>query len=511
MDTAVETARTRTKTLAELVAGRHDLRIHGEPCTTVNEISFDSRRVQPGNLFVALRGSYFDGHDYVGDAIQRQAAAVMVEGAPPEQIPAIVAADTREALAAISAAFFEWPSRELGVVGITGTDGKTTTSYLVEAILREAGHRTGLVGTVSVRIADRIIDHEARQTTPESTDIQRYLRLMADQGCTWAVLEATSHGLDLHRLDHVRFSIGAVTNITREHLEHHKTIAAYRRAKGILFDRVAEARGTAVINLDDEGARAMLTHAAGAKILTYGIETTANVMAKDVRSGVDGSQFHLVTQAGEADVRLPLVGPFNVANALCATAVGLAAGVPLEQIVDTLEHAPIVPGRMMRVDSGQPFTVIVDYAHTPDSMTKVLRLLRELNPGGRLIAVSGSAGERDLTKRPLQGEASARLADISIFTTEDPRFEDPDKIIEEIAAGAARIGAVRGTDYHCVTDRREALRLALSLARPGDCVALLGKGHERSIIWGLEKRPWDEAGVARELLHEMGYRGGRSE
>ncbi|MEA2597968.1 MAG: UDP-N-acetylmuramoyl-L-alanyl-D-glutamate--2,6-diaminopimelate ligase [Thermomicrobiales bacterium] len=493
-------------TLTELVSNHPELRLSGDLTTRVTGMQYDSRLIAPGDLFVAIPGGHFDGHAFISDAVARGAVAVMAERDAPEGLPAILAADTRQTLPPVAATFFGRPSLELGVIGITGTDGKTTTSYLVDAILRDGELETGMVGTVSVRIAGSIVDHETRQTTPESLDVQRYLRQMVDADVQWAILEATSHGLDLHRLDEVRFAIGAVTNVTHEHLEHHKTIESYRRAKGILFERLSASGGTAVVNLDDEGAREMLKYACGSNVLTYSVlDPVADIRAADIVLGVSGSRFELVTPQGSAWIDLPLVGGFNVANALCAAGVAIAAAVPLQTIADSLACASPVPGRMARIDLGQPFTVIVDYAHTPESLTKVLQLLRSLNPDGRLLAVSGSAGDRDTTKRPLQGEVSAKLADVSVFTTEDPRFEDPDIIIDEIAAGAARVGARRGYEYHCVTDRREAIRLALSLARPGDCILLAGKGHERSIIWGHEKRPWDEAGVARELLTELGF------
>jgi UDP-N-acetylmuramoyl-L-alanyl-D-glutamate--2,6-diaminopimelate ligase len=496
----------RTATLADLIAGHSSLAIAGDGVRTISGIQFDSRLVDAGDLFVAMRGGHFDGHDFVAQALARGATAVMVESTAPYGVPAIVAPDTRACLPFIAARYFGHPSRELGVIGITGTDGKTTTSYLVDAILRDAGVVTGMVGTVSVRIAGTTVDHETRQTTPESLELQRHLRAMVDAGVEWAILEATSHGLDLHRLDEIRFLIGAVTNVTHEHLEHHKTIESYRRAKGILFERVAEAGGTAVINRDDAGARDMLRFAGDSRTLTYSVEDpSADIRAADLELGVAGSRFRLLTPDGECDVRLPLVGGFNVANALCAVGVARAVGIDFPAIVASLARAAPVPGRMARIDLGQPYSVIVDYAHTPESLTKVLQLLRSLNPAGRLIAVSGSAGDRDTTKRPLQGEVSARLADVSIFTTEDPRFEDPDAIIAEIAAGAAGTGARRDREYYCATDRRDAIRLAFTLARSGDCILLAGKGHERSIIWGHEKRPWDEASVARELLVEMGF------
>jgi UDP-N-acetylmuramoyl-L-alanyl-D-glutamate--2,6-diaminopimelate ligase len=494
--------------LAALIGDSADLAVQGDPLTSITGIQHDSRAVKAGDLFVALRGGYFDGHDFVEEAVRRGATAVMVERPPHSTIPAIVAPNTRAALPRIAATFFGRPSDAIGVIGVTGTDGKTTTSYLVEAILTAAGKTVGLVGTVSVRIGERVLDHETRQTTPESDEIQRYLRTMVTAGTDWAVLEATSHGLDLHRLDETRFQIGAVTNVTHEHLEHHKTIPAYRRAKGILFERVAAEGGAAIVNLDDEGARAMLSYARGAQVTTYSMhDSEAAVAAVDVVAGPTGSSFILRAAGCELPVKLPLLGRFNVANALCAAGAALAAGVDPAIIANALTVAPSVPGRMERVDVGQPFGVVVDYAHTPESLTKVLELLRAHHAGGKIIAVSGSAGERDTAKRPLQGAVSARLADLSIFTTEDPRFEDADKIIGEIATGAERAGATRERDFRCVTDRREAIRLGLTLAQPGDCVLLAGKGHEQSIIWGLEKRPWDEATVARELLLELGYGG----
>jgi UDP-N-acetylmuramoyl-L-alanyl-D-glutamate--2,6-diaminopimelate ligase len=363
-----------------------------------------------------------------------------------------------------------------------------------------------VIGTVSVRIGPNVLDHETRQTTPESDEIQRILREMSDAGVDCAVVEATSHGLDLHRLDEVEFRIGAVTNITREHLEHHGTVENYRRAKGILFERVAASGGKAVINVDDEGARAMRDYAGSTPVLTYSMAgAVADIVASNVALSVTGSRFHLSTPAGSSDCRVPLVGGFNVANALCAAGVALALDVDLDIIVQALSVAPSVPGRMAVIDEGQPFRVIVDYAHTPESLTKVLQLLRSLNPDCRLICVSGSAGERDVGKRPIQGAVSHRLADISIFTTEDPRFEDAASIIADIATGAVETGGVEHTTFECIVDREEAIRHAFDLARPDDIILLAGKGHEQSIIWGLEKRPWDEATVARNLLRDMGY------
>jgi len=478
----------------------------GAADTIVSDVVYDSRLVQPGALFAALVGADLDGHAYAAEAVAGGAAALLVERPVPLPLPQLVVANSRAALAEVAAAFFGHPSAELPTIGITGTDGKTTTSFLVDHLLRAAGRRTGLVGTVAVRIGEEVIAHETRQTTPESADIQRYLRAMLGAGIDWAILEATSHGLAMHRLDKVSFRIGAVTNVTHEHLDYHGSVEAYRRAKAILFERVVDG-GTVVVNLDDDGARSLLPFAGGSTVVGYSAEgNAADLRAEGVVCDAAGCRFRLLTPAGSADVELPLIGDFNVANALCAAGIALAAGLDLPTVVGGLATAPAVPGRMATIQAGQPFPVVVDYAHTPDALEKVLGLLRRLNPGGRLIAVFGSAGERDVEKRPLQGEVAARLADYAVFTSEDPRSEDADAIIAQIAAGAVRAGGRRGETFACITDRRRAIEHAIGYAAAGDCILLAGKGHEGSIIWGREKRPWDEAGVARDVLAALGYR-----
>jgi UDP-N-acetylmuramoyl-L-alanyl-D-glutamate--2,6-diaminopimelate ligase len=491
--------------LSDLATGIPDWRLTRD--ADVSDVVYDSRDVSEGSLFVALRGGYTDGHGFVDEAVGSGAGAIMVEQAMPADLPQIVVPDTRAALATVSARFHRQPSTELRVIGITGTDGKTTTSYILDHLLRAAGRTTGMIGTVSVRIADEAVDHETRQTTPESADIQRLLRQMVESGVSDAVLEATSHGLDLHRLDHVQFAIGTVTNITHEHLEHHGTIANYRRAKAKLFERVSEHGGVAVINLDDEGAREMLPYCGGhARVITYSMsQTDADLLAAGIESGTAGSRLSVVSAGATYPVFVPLAGEFNVANALAALGTAVAAGLELDEACSALATTPQIPGRMGTVACGQPFDVIVDYAHTPESLAKVLRLLRRLNPSGRLIAVTGSAGERDIAKRPMQGRVSAELADISIFTNEDPRFEDAESIIHQIASGALEAGAEMGGSVFEIVERRDAIRAAIGLARPGDTILLAGKGHERSIIWNGVKHPWDEATVAREELARAGW------
>lgn len=497
----------RTHALRSLVTTIPRTRVQGDEMVPVSGISYDSRTVEPGDLFVALTGADADGHDYAADAVSRGAVALLTERPLGLCVPEVVVLDSRAALAQAAAAFWGHPSNDVGVIGVTGTDGKTTTSFLIDAILRSAGLRTGLIGTIAVRIGDDLDTHGTRQTTPESADIQRFLRATVDVGASWATLEATSHGLAMHRLDGVAVRIGAVTNITREHLDFHGTVENYIRAKGLLFSRVAESGGVAVINRDDPGAVAMTSYAAGARTVGYSIDGhPAELRASDVRSDSRGSRFVLETDDwGAATFRLPLIGRFNVANALCAIGVALAAGLDLSTIADGLSTVPPVPGRMALVDAGQLFSVVVDYAHTPDALEKVLTLLRDLHPTGRLIALFGSAGERDVEKRPLQGAVAVRLADFSVFTTEDPRHEDPEEIIDQIARGAINTGALEGERFCRVTDRAAAVRRALAQATKGDCVLLAGKGHEGSIIWGREKRPWDEAAMARSALAELGY------
>jgi UDP-N-acetylmuramoyl-L-alanyl-D-glutamate--2,6-diaminopimelate ligase len=470
----------------------------------ITGITIDSRDVQPGDLFAALRGSDFDGHTYIEKAISNGAAAILAEQLPDGlNHPAILVGDSRRDLAPISSEFYSHPSHELLMIGLTGTDGKTTTTALVQWILREHGIPTGGIGTLGVQIGEGVEISIGHQTTPESHLVQGFLRQMVEAGTEAVVIEATSHGLAMHRLDGTRFTIAGVTNITQEHLEYHKTIDAYRAAKGMLVERVNAVGGTVVLNADDEGAMSLARLAAPARLRTYASsERDAAYFATDVVVDNTGCTFVLAAANEKHTVSLPLLGEFNVANALCAIGVCHAAGVPISAAVDALSRAPGVHGRMQRIDVGQPFSVVVDYAHTPASLAKALNLLRSLMHGGNLIVVSGSAGERDAVKRPLQGKVMAELADIVIITSEDPRNEDPMAILRDIEVGTTGGDA----EVHLVEDRREAIALAFSKADPGDVVLLAGKGHETSIIWGFEHRPWDEAAIARELLASYAVR-----
>jgi UDP-N-acetylmuramoyl-L-alanyl-D-glutamate--2,6-diaminopimelate ligase len=495
----------------ELVRAAGAERIRGEADLAIHDVQYDSRLVGPGSLFVALRGGYADGHDYLEDARSRGAVAALVE--EPEsaiQFSGVaVAKNTRAALSPLAARFFGYPGNSLGIIGVTGTDGKTSTGYLIDAMLRANGFRTGLVGTIAIRIGDRLVAHDTRQTTPESLEIHRLLADMRDDDVEWAVLEATSHALALHRLDDCPFDVGVITNITREHLDFHGSIANYRQAKAKLLRRVERSTGRgrpnfAVVNQDDEGARIVGDSMTGALYWFSAANREANLFADSVKTHAGGVRFDLHSEHDHTTVNLKLIGSYNVFNAMAAAGVGLGIGLDLEAIRTGLESLDHVPGRMQRVDQGQPFNVIVDYAHSPASLREALTLVRSFT-NGRVIVVSGSAGERDRGKRPEQGRICAEFADFSVFSSEDPRFEDPDAIIREIAEGAEAAGGVSGVDFAEIENRASAIRTAIQAAGPGDTVLLAGKGHETCMIYDDQRTPWNEEMEASRALAELGF------
>ncbi len=504
-------------------------RVRGDVGVPIGSIAYDSRAVEPAALFVALRGTVTDGHRFLPEALDRGAVAALTE--TPADDPRlrcnVVVPDTRAALAQLAATFYRHPSRELGLVGVTGTKGKTTTSFMIEALLAEAGRRTGLISTVDLKVDAERWRNPIHQTTPESLDVQRYLREMVDSGVEWATLETSSHALALHRVDGCAYDVAVLTNITHEHLEFHGSYANYYAAKAQLLEHLAVAPAKdpprprwAVINRDDPGAASLLGRAAGVPQLTYGLSAGCDVRAEDLEAvniasiGRDagagvvpvgrGSTFRIRSPWGTFPVRLQLPGRFNVYNALAAATVALALDVPPDAVAAGLARFGGVPGRLQRIEQGQPFLVVVDYAHNPDSLAQVLRLLRQLI-SGRLIAVFGSAGERDVAKRTMMGRVCAELADFAIFTDEDPRREDPAAIVAQIAAGAAAHGWVEGRHYERITDRREAITRACALARPGDGILLAGKGHEDAIAYAEGTIPWNEAEEARAVLARLGW------
>jgi UDP-N-acetylmuramoyl-L-alanyl-D-glutamate--2,6-diaminopimelate ligase len=477
----------------------------------VRAIAYDSRKVKEGSLFVAIPGFHRDGIDFVPDAVKNGAIAVVAERKVRMTLPVAVVPDARAALADLAAEFFDHPTDRLRVAAVTGTDGKTTTVHLVSDVLEAAGLHTGYATTVDFKLADNEWQNDTRQSTQEALEIQEFCAELLVAGGTWGVLEATSHALALRKMRGIDVDLAIFTNLSPEHLDFHGTLQAYLEAKGILFEMLTQGRDkgvpkAAVLNADDPHWRYLADRAAGARLISYGIAALADVQATVTAADANGSRLKITAFGETVDLRLPLVGRFNAHNALAAIGAGLAAGATLAQCRDALARARPVRGRMDRIDAGQPFTVIVDYAHTPESLEKVLALLRPLTPG-KLIAVFGSAGERDRTKRPKLAAAAAKYADHFVITQEDPRLEDPALILAEIEAGAVEAGKQRDRDYRVIDDRTEAINAAIAAADDGDTVLLAGKGHEGSIIVGEEKLPWDEAAVARAALRARGFAG----
>lgn len=477
-------------------------RVVGIPVGEVRALAYDSRQVAPGTLFFAVPGVHVDGHEFVTAAAEAGAIGVVVERELPDvRLPQLVVDRSRRALADAADEWFGRPSEDLAVIGVTGTDGKSTVASLTAEILAACGRKPGEIGTVWTAVGTVRTPNENRTTTPESLELQELLARMVQAGNDSVVMEATSHGLALERTRNCRFDIGVVTNLTSEHLEFHGTIERYRAAKA----RLVEEAPTAILNADDEHYAYFRQRArARGRVLTYAIDHDADLRAAELQADANGTAFRLASPRWQGRVAIPLPGRFNVSNALAALAVGEALELDLEAAASALGDTNGVPGRMERVDAGQPFAVIVDYAHTADSLRKVLEILRPL-ARGRLIVVFGSAGERDPTKRAPMGRVAAELSDLVVVTDEDPRLEDPRAINEQIADGARSVGAVDGESLWVIDDRSEAIGHAIGLAREGDVILLAGKGHEQSIIYGTEKRPWDDATAAREALAEAGW------
>jgi UDP-N-acetylmuramoyl-L-alanyl-D-glutamate--2,6-diaminopimelate ligase len=470
-------------------------------------LAYDSRQVAPGGLFIAVPGTHTDGRRFLADAARRGAVAALgphIDTSDPP-LPYIEVDDVRIALANLACAFYGYPAHQLCTIGVTGTDGKTTTSNLISTLLDVAGKRNGLMTTTDFKLCGQEWENTTRQSTLEALEIQQFLRRMVDADVRFAVIEATSHGLELQRVRGCAFDVGVVTNITHEHLDFHGTIEKYRQAKARLFGMLDPARDKglgiqpiAILNRDDVSYE-MLKPYCGVPVLDYGFDQAAAVRAVDVQLDANSTRFRAILPGAEIDIETRLVGRFNVSNCLAAIATACSLGVKPTDIACGLAGVTGVTGRMERIDEGQPFTVIVDYAHTPDSLEKVLCILRPLT-AGKLIAVFGSAGERDVQKRPIMGQIAAQMTDFFVITDEDPREEEREHILREIANGAESVGKREGRDFLCIADRTQAIATAFARAQRGDTILLAGKGHEQSIIIGREKIPWDDRRVAREQL-----------
>jgi UDP-N-acetylmuramoyl-L-alanyl-D-glutamate--2,6-diaminopimelate ligase len=487
--------------LADLLDTSSMRLLYGSSSCPVHQVVADSRHVVPGALFVAVRGYHLDGHEFLGDALDRGATSLLVEALPQtlqarverEGQTVIQASNSRRALAAMAGAYYRHPSRQLTLIGVTGTNGKTTTAYVIESILQAAGMSVGVIGTVENRFAGERM--EAAQTTPGALEVQSMLRQMRDRGVHAAVMEVTSHALDQDRVTGCEFVVCVFTNLSRDHYDYHGSEAAYYAAKSRLFTELPGRWH--VLNLDDPYGRKLL-EASQSRVFTYGLDHEATLTPRDVVHGLDGIRFTLPSTKGTLDVQSALVGRHNVYNLLAGLAVGLALDINAEAMLHGIKELTEVPGRLERVDVGQDFYVFVDYAHTPDALEQVLRTVRTETPG-RLITVFGCGGDRDPGKRPLMGEAATAISDYTVITSDNPRTEPPEAIVDEIVKGADP-----SRHYIAIVDREQAIAHAISQARPKDTVVIAGKGHETYQIIGQARRHFDDREVAREALRCRG-------
>lgn len=458
----------------------------------IREVRYDSRAVQAGDLFVAIRGFATDGHQYIGKALEQGAVAIVCEEAPVG-VPAVVVENARQALAEIAANRFGHPADSMVMLGVTGTNGKTTTTYLVKHMLEDAGHKVGLIGTNQNLIGDEVIETE--RTTPESYELHALFARMRDAGCTHVIMEVSSHSLVLDRVYGIPFAVGAFTNLTQDHLDFHKTMEEYRKAKAMLF-AISE---KGVINLDDDAAQAMLADAK-CPCLTFSCEKdAADLTAKNIRLHADGVEFVATTKGELARVKLPIPGHFSVENALAALGMVLQSGIPLADAAHSLATATGVKGRVEVVPTDTDYTVLIDYAHTPDGVENVLRAVRGFAKG-RVIALFGCGGDRDRTKRPKMGKIAADLADFCVVTSDNPRTEDPKAIIDDILEG------MQGTKtpMEVIVDRPEAIHWALAHAKKDDVIVLMGKGHETYQEINHVKHHMDEREIVASFFDNKG-------
>ncbi|MGH2809075.1 MAG: UDP-N-acetylmuramoyl-L-alanyl-D-glutamate--2,6-diaminopimelate ligase [Actinomycetota bacterium] len=495
------------RTVSALATATGDLtkEIRGDAAIEVTGVAYDSRAVRPGDLFFCVPGATTDGHEFAAAAANAGAVALCVERPTGAGIIEIEVSDARRAMARISAAFYGNPSADMLVLGVTGTNGKTTTVYLLDSILAAAGHTTGLIGTIETRVAGEV--RPGVRTTPESRDLQALFAEMRDRSVGAVAMEVTSHALAMHRVEGVRYAAAAFTNLSQDHLDFHADMDDYFAAKRGLF--VAGRTERAAINSDDPWGRRLLEQIEDVPAVAYGVAEDADVRASDVGLRADGSEFVLHASGAEVKIVTTLIGAFNVYNCLAAAATAVEAGIELDAVERGIATLEAVPGRFEAISMGQPFAVIVDYAHTPDSLDNVLRAARRLSVAGegegRVLCAFGCGGDRDRLKRPLMGSVVARLADVAIVTSDNPRSEDPMAIIDEILEGVIAESPT-GPDA-VLPDRREAIRHAIAAALPGDVVVIAGKGHESGQEFADRMIPFDDRDEARAALRDAGWGG----
>lgn len=491
--------------LSELAKLLLTAKLSGDDHISVTGVEIDSRKVKPGDLFICLPGHTVDGHDYAPQALERGAAALVTERKLDLDVPQLIVKNSRLAMAVIADSYYGQPSRQMKLIGVTGTNGKTTTTYLIERMMNDNGIPAGVIGTIEARYPGKTLPMSG--TTPEALGLQRYLAEMRDAGTQACAMEVSSHALEQGRVKGCRFRTAVFTNLTQDHLDYHVTMERYAAAKELLFSRLGneyaadpEQRSYAVLNADD-AVSAQFAQATAAEVVTYGIEKDADVRADNIRITPQGTSFSLRTFRGDAELTLQMVGKFNVYNALAAVCAALIEGIPLDKIKASLEALPGVPGRVEPVNEGQPFAVIVDYAHTPDGLENVLKAVKELSPE-RLFCVFGCGGDRDRTKRPIMGRIAAQYADYVFVTSDNPRTEDPALILQDIKAGMdeARVPEDR---YELIVDRRAAIEKAIEKASSGDVVLIAGKGHETYQIIGTVTHAFDDRLVAKEAIRGL--------
>jgi UDP-N-acetylmuramoyl-L-alanyl-D-glutamate--2,6-diaminopimelate ligase len=484
--------------LADLIRRLKATMIDGPVNREIGGISCDSRRAGPGSVFVAIRGEHFDGHSFIEQAVEKGVAAVVAERAGLSQrATMIVVRDSREALAQLASVFYGEPAQKLAIIGVTGTNGKTTTTFLIKHLLERANRSTGLIGTVQYEIGRRVLP--AHRTTPESLDLQELLSHCVEAGCRNVVMEVSSHALSQNRSDEISFDVGVFTNLTRDHLDFHHGMKGYFEAKSKLFENLRASRKksrTGVINVDDPyGQQLVARFGKDIPIVTYGMGVRADFRASSFKVELSGTSYQLDAKEKSYLVRLPLIGRFNIYNSLAALACAYASGVDIRTSVTALARAPQIPGRLEAVAAKRQFHVFVDYAHTDDALLNVLKTCRDLNPN-RLIVVFGCGGNRDKSKRPLMGNVSDQLADFTIITSDNPRKEDPEAIIRDIELGFKR------NNYEKIVDRKKAIARAIALAQPRDIVLIAGKGHEKTQEFADHTVPFDDVEVATRALEQ---------
>ena len=494
METETKLKGVTVKAVASVTEGT----LSGEPETTVTDVTHDSRQAKEGSLFAAVRGELFDAHKFIPRVIEQGAAGVLSELEPPADFARawIQVADIRRAMALAAATVHHHPSRELKLTGITGTNGKTTCAYLIASIPEAAGEPVAMTGTVEYRLGEE--RNKAGRTTPEATDMQRLLRRAVTIGCRSAVMECSSQAMDFHRCDELEYAVAVFTNLTRDHLDYHRTMENYWYAKQRLFDgRLGSRPKISVINTDDPHGLELADRLAGEglKVVRYAVKADADVTAGDPEFSLSGMRFRLRTSDTEIDFHSPLVGPPHIYNTLAAVASGLALGYSLEVITSALEKCTGAPGRFERVPHDGDFAVVVDYAHSDDALLNVLRTARQVTKG-RIITLFGCGGDRDRSKRAPMGEAAGSLSDVVILTSDNPRTEDPNQILRDAEEGIRKTGK----PYRKISDRREAIHQAIAQAKSDDLVLIAGKGHEDYQIIGREVFHFDDKEVAREAL-----------